>query len=427
MTAVAASDAESWPTVPLARVAELVRGVSYPKADAREEPRAGYVPVLRATNIQDSRLVLDSDLVYVAERNISPDQLLRTDDIVVATSSGSKHLVGKSAQLHSPWHGAFGAFCAAIRPRQEINSRFLALFLRSPGYWRQVTKKALGVNINNLRRGDLEALDVPLPPLSVQRRIVAEIEKQFSRLDEAASTIRAARMRLTNYKASVLTAVQTGALCGLDFEGWPNRSLGEVATMVQYGSSAKTSATVKGVPVLRMGNIEGGELLVDDLKFLPADHDEFPGLLLQVGDLLFNRTNSPELVGKTAVYKGNPRPCSFASYLIRVRFIEDVLPEFVAFVLNSSLGRAWVKSVVSQQVGQANVNGTKLKRFQLRLPPVAAQRKLVAEAERHLSLIRNTEVQLGAAELRSGYFRSSALARAFGANGDRSESCASRD
>jgi len=171
--------------VRLADVAKLVRGVTYPKAEARDQPAPGYVPMLRATNIQGSKLVLDADLVHIAERNVSPEQRLRPGDIVVATSSGSKHLVGKSALLRSEWAGSFGAFCAAIRPKPNIEPRYLASFLQSPSYWKQVGKKALGVNINNLRRGDIETLALPLPDLDDQHRIVAEIEKQFSRLDEA--------------------------------------------------------------------------------------------------------------------------------------------------------------------------------------------------------------------------------------------------
>jgi type I restriction enzyme, S subunit len=118
---------------------------------------------------------------------------------------------------------------------------------------------------------------------------------------------------------------------------------------------------------MRMGNIQNGQLVADSLKFLPMEHEEFPELLLKPGDLLFNRTNSFELVGKTAVYSGTPERCSFASYLIRVRFLGEILPEFVGYVINSVYGREWISSVVSQQVVQANVNGTKLKAFSVPL------------------------------------------------------------
>ena len=164
---------------------------------------------------------------------------------------------------------------------------------------------------------------------------------------------------------------------------------------MQYGTSAKTSEDSTGVPVLRMGNIKDGSLVLDSLKFLPANHAEFPALLLQDGDILFNRTNSAELVGKSAVYRGNPSPCSCASYLIRSRLRHGYVPEFLAYYINSTFGRVWVNSVVSQQVGQANVNGTKLKALSIPVPPLPEQRRIVAEIEKQF-----TRLEAGVAALR---------------------------
>ena len=123
-----------------------------------------------------------------------------------------------------------------------------------------------------------------------------------------------------------------------------------------------------------MGNIIDGSLDLSYLKYLPLGHEEFPDLLLESGDLLFNRTNSPELVGKSALYAGTPSPCSFASYLICVRFLSGIEPQWVAHVINSPFGRQWIWRVVTQQVGQANVNGSKLKALAIPLPPFEEQR-----------------------------------------------------
>ncbi len=177
--------------------------------------------------------------------------------------------------------------------------------------------------------------------------------------------------------------------------GWEWKSVGEMVDEMQYGTSAKTSEDATGVPVLRMGNIKDGSLVLDTLKYLPAEHGEFPALLLHDGDLLFNRTNSAELVGKSAIYRGNPSPCSCASYLIRARLRHSYVPEFLAYYINSTFGRAWVNSVVSQQVGQANVNGTKLKALSVPVPPLPEQRRIVAEIEKQF-----TRLEAGVAALR---------------------------
>lgn len=130
-----------------------------------------------------------------------------------------------------------------------------------------------------------------------------------------------------------------------------------------------------------MGNIQDGDLDFSNLKYLPADHEEFPGLYLQDGDLLFNRTNSPELVGKTAVYRSQLSRCSFASYLISVRFTQSYIPELASTFINSAYGKHWIKSVVVQQVGQANVNGSKLAALAIPLPPLEEQKEIVSSLQ----------------------------------------------
>lgn len=196
-------------------------------------------------------------------------------------------------------------------------------------------------------------------------------------------------------------------------EGWTWASVEQVSSVAQYGSSAKC-AEAGEVPVLRMGNLSrDGAIDAARLKFLPSRHPEFPELLLSEGDLLFNRTNSAELVGKSAVYRGTPSPCSFASYLIRIRTIMGCDSRYVAACLNSSYGREWIKAVVNQQVGQANVNGTKLQAFVFPLPPAPEQSRIVEETERVLSTSQVAEQAIESNQKRATRLRQSILKRAF--------------
>src|SRR5690348_5609672 len=100
---------QGWVRATLGDLVEIIRGVSYEKADAREAPGPGLVPILRATNIGES-LIFD-DLLFVPKARVSQEQRLRSGDIVVAASSGSRSVVGKAAPLVSSWDGAFGVFC----------------------------------------------------------------------------------------------------------------------------------------------------------------------------------------------------------------------------------------------------------------------------------------------------------------------------
>jgi len=197
-------------------------------------------------------------------------------------------------------------------------------------------------------------------------------------------------------------------------EGWCWATIDCLAVSVAYGSSSKASVSPEGgVPVLRMGNIRDGALDLEELKYLPHAHGEFPALLLAPGDLLFNRTNSAELVGKSAVYGGNPDPCSFASYLIRVRLAAGVHTKFVAAFINSIHGRRWIRSVVAQQVGQANVNGTKLKACVLPVPPQVEQERIVSSLDQSESRIAAAGESAVRAMLRSSRLRQSILKWAF--------------
>ncbi|OGQ97777.1 MAG: hypothetical protein A2521_02440 [Deltaproteobacteria bacterium RIFOXYD12_FULL_57_12] len=355
---------------------------------------------------------------------------------------------------------AIGRSVAAIRPRDGVDTKFI--YYQLMPWVLRLRAASSGSAQGVISKAQLKEVPFKTAPLKQQKRIVAEIEKQFSRLDEAVANLKRVKANLKRYKAAVLKAAVEGRLVeteadfarreGRDYEtgaqllqrileirrsqwkgkgkykepavpettdlpelpeGWVWASVEQVSCLVEYGSSSKTSADSNGVPILRMGNIVGGELVLDDLKFLPSTHHEFPKLFLEPGDLLFNRTNSPELVGKTAVFSGSPQKCSFASYLIRVRLVEEAAPRFLAAYINSSHGRNWVKSVVTQQVGQANVNGTKLQALHIPVPPEAEQHRIVNEVDRRLSLVREIGVQVVVNLKRAEILRQSILSSNF--------------
>ena len=329
---------------------------------------------------------------------------------------------------------------AAIRPENSLSLSYMLYILRR--YADELDTKGTGTTFKAVSGKVVREFPIPLAPLPEQHRIVAKLDELFSELDAGVAALERAQAKLKRYRASVLKAAVEGRLTeewrrknppdetGAELlqrilverrqlweqeqlakfkakgqrppknwqqkykepvetniselpelpEGWCWATVDQVSTTVKYGSSAKTSLDLEGVPVLRMGNIQEGTLNLERLKHLPLDHSEFPKLLLANGDLLFNRTNSAELVGKTAVYRGRPDPCSFASYLISVRMIRSCLSGVVANALNSSWGRAWIASVVSQQVGQANVNGTKLRAFTFPLPPETEQGEIISRS-----------------------------------------------
>ncbi|MDA9347144.1 restriction endonuclease subunit S [bacterium] len=161
---------------PLAEKADIVRGVTFSKADAVGEPRDGYSPVLRAGNIQ-GQLILDHGLVFVPESKISEKQRLRCGDIVMCTSSGSTEIVGKTAYSEKDWDGSFGAFCAVVRPKEgQCHPRYLFHYLQSPKF-RDWTRNSSGAGIKNIRKSELDAVEIPFPNIDEQRRIARILDK----------------------------------------------------------------------------------------------------------------------------------------------------------------------------------------------------------------------------------------------------------
>ncbi|MDX9975227.1 MAG: restriction endonuclease subunit S [FCB group bacterium] len=159
----------------------VIRGVSYKKNDASDTAASDKIPLLRANNIGNG--INFDELIYVPKNLVRDDQIVRPGDILIAMSSGSKKLVGKAAALTTDFYGSFGAFCGLIRNKSDIFNPYLALYFLSPQYTSWVVSAGRGIGINNLGKGDLENLPVPVPPLAEQKRVVAKVDELMALCD----------------------------------------------------------------------------------------------------------------------------------------------------------------------------------------------------------------------------------------------------
>lgn len=349
-------------TVPVRDVAQQLRGVVFAKSDAVPGPREGYVAVLTAGNIQDGQLVT-SGLTYVPAAKVSAKQQIREHDVVICASSGSLNVVGKAAQSDGTFAGGFGAFLKVLRPGSAVDPRYFAHYFQTPSYRRSVSALAAGANINNLKNEHLDSLLVPLPTLPEQRRIAAILDQ--------ADVIRSKRRQVLTRLDSLAQAIFDDAFGDpSDWQAsWPIGTIDDLAQSVNYGTSAKAGATGEW-PILRMGNItDDGRLDVADLKHLDLPPNDIQKYTALRGDMLFNRTNSPEKVGKAAVVRSD-RVYAVAGYLIRVRFDDAATSEFVSAYLRSPHGRKVRKLLAKTAVNQANINATEMRRIPIALPPV---------------------------------------------------------
>lgn len=220
-------------------------------------------------------------------------------------------------------------------------------------------------------------MKISVPPLSEQRRIIARLGFLASRISQVLKlrdeTLLAARRLQGSFVAGAFDEGQRS--------GWSIARLGDYVIEDRYGSSTKANEDSTGVPVLRMGNIQEGRLDTANLKYLDTADVE-PDLRLLRGDLLVNRTNSADLVGKCALFD-LADTYTFASYLIRLRLdTRRALPGLVAAYINSPLGRSYMFDERRQMTGQANVNATKIKAMPISLPAITDQRELLERIER---------------------------------------------
>ena len=202
----------NWLNVELSDVAQIIRGVTYKREQSTDSPSEGALPVLRATNITGAALTLD-ELVYVPSENISNEQILRPGDVVIASSSGSKEIVGKAgAFVGGGFVGSFGAFCTGLRPSAFLSPAYFGYYFQTRTYRKSVSELSAGSNINNLKTGDLASQNFPLPPAPEQTRIVAKLEELLSDLDAGVAELKAAQKKLAQYRQSLLKAAVEGAL-----------------------------------------------------------------------------------------------------------------------------------------------------------------------------------------------------------------------
>jgi len=164
---------------------------------------------------------------------------------------------------------------------------------------------------------------------------------------------------------------------------WRWCRIGDISICTDYGLSDKSFATDTGVPVLAMGHIQSGKVLLGRQKRVPTSVESLPQLYLQDRDLLYNRTNSAELVGKTGIYRGADNEYTFASYLIRIRTLKDsALPEMLNLnMLTRRFRETQIIPHLKQQCGQANVNGTVLKSMLVAIPPKQEMSRIVAKVD----------------------------------------------
>lgn len=271
----------------------------------------------------------------------------------------------------------------------------------------ELRRQTHGSGMVHITRPRFEATPVSVPPMNEQRRIVAAIEEQFSRLDAAEASLRTVARRATKLRDHLVNEVFETRV--------PTVALGEIAHVVggvTKDSKRQDDPALVEVPYLRVANVQRGFLDLREVSTIRVPPEKAAALELRVGDVLFNEGGDRDKLGRGWVWNGEIDGCIHQNHVFRARLVDGFEPRFVSWHGNT-FGRRWFEEHGRQTTNLASLNLTTLKRFPVPVLPLDEQRQIVAEVERRLSLIDAIVEAIASAQRRSAALRRSILERAF--------------
>ena len=383
----------SWPMVSIESVAKVITGKTPPKADPN--CFGGNIPFITPSELTDSDYLLKPETT-LTEKGLATTKLIPKNSILVCCIGS----LGKMAIADLP-----------VATNQQINSVIFdddKIYYRFGFYALKLLKNDLkkiapSTTVAIINKSRFSELKIQCPPLEEQKRIATILDKADGIHKKREQAIKLADDFL---RAKFLEMFGTPAN---NIHRFPKGTIRDLVDSVNYGTSAKASIDSGEYPILRMGNITyQGRWDFTDLKYLDLSVKEKDKYLVKEGDLLFNRTNSKELVGKTAVYEED-RPMAFAGYLIRVRPNSIGNNYYISGYLNSIHGKITLMNMCKSIVGMANINAQELQNIEILIPPKHLQDEyeiIYKKIKKGLSIYDKSamQLQLLASNLSNKYF-----------------------
>lgn len=416
------------------------------------------LPMLSARNIDRGQVLFDdyrliSESAFASENartRIAPGDVLLT----IVGTIGRTAVVPEGSQPFSLQRSV-----AVLTPSANLLPKFLCYQLQSPAIQKHFEANARGTAQKGVYLRTLGQTPVVLPPVDVQREIVAELEKQFSRLDEAVANLQRVKANLKRYRASVLKAAVEGRLVETEAsiarregstyetgeqllqrileerrtkrngkgkyaepestnvpnlselpEGWTWASAVQTCERVVDCHNKTAPYTSTGIPLIRTTNIKDGRLLLEDTRYVDQPTYEFWSRRCppEPGDVLFTR-EAP--MGEAGIIPPGVKLC-----LGQRTMLMRPSPAISSSFLLSALLSPVVKDLIDRVAVGSGVKHLRVgdvERLPVPLPPVAEQTRIVAEVDRHLSIIREVETEVEANLKRAQALRQSTLVRAF--------------
>lgn len=327
----------------------------------------GNIPWVKTGDLKDEYLYSVEDCISEEGLNNSSAKMYPSGTVLIAMYGAT---IGATSILK--FDACTNQACAAFKPCEEVLPEYLYYFLRSKK--QKFISDGVGGAQPNISAGYLKKVSIDIRNIKEQEKIVTVldklngiIQKRQNEVDELDELIKARFVELFG------DPIQNP-------KGWNIKQIGDVVTDVRYGTS---NPAVEGgkYPYLRMNNLTNdGHLDLSDLKYIDIPDEDLEKCVVRKGDVLFNRTNSIDLVGKTAVFDLS-EDMVIAGYIIRVRLNEELLPEVLSQYMNLEVLKTILRSMAKGAVNQANINAQELQSIKVYIPDMELQKSFVEMKE----------------------------------------------
>jgi type I restriction enzyme S subunit len=365
---------EGWKWIVLGKITDVVGGGT--PSTSHPEYYGGKIPWLSPADLSNySEMYISCGAKKISEEGLSNSsaRLLPKGTVCLSSRAPIGYVAIASNDLCT--NQGFKSFV----PSPYVYPEFL--------YWYLKSNKALlesmasGTTFLELSGKRASQIMMPLPPLNTQIQIANIITDEIKKLEDAKEQIQIVIDSSEERKQGILHKAVTGELSAkwraahnVELSSWQHMPLKEACIGLKYGTASKSQKEGL-VAVIRMGNLQDGGINWSNLVYSnnSEDNEKF---CLHSGDVLFNRTNSPELVGKTAIYRGE-QPAIYAGYLIKLDYKDFVDGEYLNYIMNSPEEKRYCNQVKSDGVNQSNVSAAKIGEFNIPVPTIDEQHEIV--------------------------------------------------
>lgn len=329
-----------------------------------------YIDISSIDNI--SHKMTDVTKHVMSKAPSRAQQIVRKNDIVVSTVRPNLKNIALIDRCDDNLVASSG-FCV-LRVKKDVECNYIFYYVSSDLFTSHLMKLTTGANYPAVRDQDIRDSLIPIPPLPTQQSIVSELDK----INELISLKKSQLKDLDTLAQSIFYEMFGDPIT--NDKRWEVKKLGDVCTEIKYGTSQPACDNGR-YKYLRMCNLTyDGYLDLTDLKTINLPDNEIDKCIVKYGDILFNRTNSIELVGKTCMFDQD-EPMVIAGYIIRVRLNQELLPVVLARMFNLPSTKRVLRSMAKGAVNQANINSKELASIVIPLPPLSLQHQFAERVE----------------------------------------------